>query len=369
MARRHPGLTIRGNSVQIAFTHEGQRCRETIKLGAPPTKTQLDQLANKRSAVIYDISLGIFDYKKHFPTSKTRAARQRGWGASSITTKEMLKEWIVKNKRRFQKATWMGYESDIHNHLIPAFGQLTLNQLRPKDVRDWIADQTCSAKRINNILIPLRRTFADAFENELIDNNPLERIKNLPHVSREVNPFNRREIALILSQLEGAERNLIQFAFFSGLRTSELIALRWHDVDFLAQKAHIRSAKVRGIEKSPKTNAGSRTIDLEQEAIEALEAQLSLTSGQEFIFLDPVSGFPWKNDQPIRRRVWTPALHKADLKYRKPYSTRHTYASILLSEGRNPVWLAKQMGHADWGMLIRIYGRWIPDGENNGKCR
>nr|WP_309477333.1 tyrosine-type recombinase/integrase [Nitrosomonas supralitoralis] len=69
---------------------------------------------------------------------------------------------------------------------------------------------------------------------------------------------------------------------------------------------------------------------------------------------------PWKSNQPIRKNVWILALKKAGIKYRNPYQTRHTFASTLLSRGKNPLWVAQQMGHKDWGQIIKIYGRWIP---------
>lgn len=46
---------------------------------------------------------------------------------------------------------------------------------------------------------------------------------------------------------------------------------------------------------------------------------------------------------------------------RYPYQTRHTYASMMLSAGENPMWVAQQMGHSDWAMIRRVYGRWMPD--------
>lgn len=360
MAGKYQGLTVRGNSVQIAFSVEGQRCRETIRVGAPPTKTQLQQLANKRSAIIYEASIGIFDYQKHFPQSRTQVALNRGNTGSQITIKEALRDWIVINRRRFAKSTLIGYDNDIHNHLIPAFGHLNLGDLKPKLVRGWIAEQSCSGKRINNILIPLRRMYSDAFDNELIKINAMERIRKLPHQSKEVDPFSLEEIEKILAQLEGQEKNLIWFAFYSGLRTSELIALRWIDVDLNSRKVHIRKAKVKGAEKMPKTNAGIRTIDLEEEAYAALLCQKSMSESKEFVFIDPLHNEEWESDQPIRKRVWIPALLRAGVRYRKPYATRHTYASMMLSDGRNIAWLAAQMGHKDWGMIRLIYAKWLP---------
>jgi len=72
------------------------------------------------------------------------------------------------------------------------------------------------------------------------------------------------------------------------------------------------------------------------------------------------TGEPWKNDQAIRKIIWMPALNRAGLKYRNPYQTRHIFASTLLSRGENPLWVAQQMGHKDWGQIRKVYGRWIP---------
>ncbi len=55
---------------------------------------------------------------------------------------------------------------------------------------------------------------------------------------------------------------------------------------------------------------------------------------------------------------------------RRPYQTRHTYASMMLSAGEHPMWVAKQMGHTDWTMTSRVYGRWMPtnDDDAGGKA-
>ncbi|MCV6610308.1 MAG: tyrosine-type recombinase/integrase [Amphritea sp.] len=82
---------------------------------------------------------------------------------------------------------------------------------------------------------------------------------------------------------------------------------------------------------------------------------------KELAFLDPTTGKPWGGDHIIRKRVWTSALAKAGIKYRNPYQTRHTFASTMLSAGKNPLWVAQQTGHKDWGMIRKVYGRWITE--------
>ncbi|MBO9483572.1 DUF3596 domain-containing protein [Salinisphaera sp. G21_0] len=83
----------------------------------------------------------------------------------------------------------------------------------------------------------------------------------------------------------------------------------------------------------------------------------------EHVFHNPRTNEPWTGDQPIRKTLWTPALKKAGVLYRNPYQTRHTYASMMLSSGEHPMWVAKQMGHADWTMIARRYGKWMPDAD------
>src|SRR5262245_64719659 len=58
--------------------------------------------------------------------------------------------------------------------------------------------------------------------------------------------------------------------------------------------------------------------------------------------------------------MWAPALRRAGVRYRKPYQTRHTYASMALMAGESPMWVAKQMGHTDWSLTAKRYARWIP---------
>ena len=59
--------------------------------------------------------------------------------------------------------------------------------------------------------------------------------------------------------------------------------------------------------------------------------------------------------------TWLKALNEAQVRYRNPYQTRHTYASTMLSAGENIMWDADQMGHVDTQMVIKTYGKWIPD--------
>lgn len=358
MDARQRGITKRGNSVQLSFTFQGVRCRETIPL--PPTKTALKELTLKLQAIKHEIRIGTFDYLRHFPYSK-KAKEFRKTRPNLYTIEEALKSWLQRNQAKLQLSTLQDYNSAIYHHLIPTFGHLTIAELTASKVKEWLSELPCSNKRKGNILTPLRQTFDELYHDEIIDKNPLTRVKNLPNKTREPEPFTQKEIAKILNELTGQNRNLIQFAFWSGLRTSELIALKWQDVDFEHNRVFIRSAYVRGQLKETKTKSGKREVTLQPQANEALLDQQAYTKQQnETVFHDPDTNQPWRNDQPIRKKIWISALKKANIRYRNPYQTRHTFASTLLSRGENPLWVAQQMGHKDWGQIIKIYGRYIP---------
>jgi integrase len=72
MDSKYIGITANNSSIQIAFTYNGKRCRETLKI--KPTKYSLKEMEKKRDNILYQISNGQFDYLKHFPNSKTALA-------------------------------------------------------------------------------------------------------------------------------------------------------------------------------------------------------------------------------------------------------------------------------------------------------
>ncbi|SFJ05524.1 integrase [Nitrosomonas sp. Nm34] len=83
------------------------------------------------------------------------------------------------------------------------------------------------------------------------------------------------------------------------------------------------------------------------------------------VFHNPSKQELWKGDLEIRR-AWTPILRVAGVRYRNPYQTRHTFASMMLSAGENISWLSAQMGHSNVLITAKIYARWIPVNEQQG---
>ena len=355
------------SSIQISFYYKGVRCRERLKL--QPTKANLRYAENLKGEIENAIAKGIFDYAETFPNS-TKATMFAKVVGDVIPVKKALETWLKGVKPQVERSTFIDYRNIVRNHLIPTFGDLKLSELTRTHVKDWAAEKDASRKRIANILSPLRQMLADAVDAEKIPKNPLHgwtyKKRDPIKVRDDVDPFTLEEQTAIIANLPDQAANLFQFAFWTGLRTSELIALEWGDIDSVRGVIWVRRAKVRGELKPPKTEAGIREVKLLPAAVAALKAQKTHTfmTGQE-VFHNPRTSAPWEGDGAIRKTAWVYALRKAGVRYRRPYQTRHTYASMMLTAGENPVWVATQMGHRDWSMIIRVYGRWIPEADPN----
>ena len=329
-------VAVSDTSIQISFTYQGIHCRERIRL--QPTPANLKRAEQHRAAILHAIVTGTFDYATTFPDSP----------------------------RRFKFAATKG----VMHTLIPAIGRIHLDELRRSDVRELcnkLPDAT--NKRLANIQSVLRASLADALDDDLIDANPLYgwtfKRKEAPKPTDTIDPFSADEQAAILEAATHwpALENLFRFALWTGLRTNELVALRWGDIDWLRGQVRISRGRTAVAEaaEEPKTRRSTRDVKLLAPALRALEAQKALTFlADKEIFLNPHTGQPWSGDHTIRT-AWTSILKRAGVRYRRPYQTRHTYASMMLTAGESPIWIAAQMGHADTAMIYRNYGRWIPD--------
>lgn len=352
------------SSIEITFMYRGVRCRERISL--KPTATNLKRAEQHKAAVEHAIANGTFDYATTFPGS-SRAAKFAP-EASQETLAGFLTKWLAGKKQHVSSSTFAGYRKIVELRLIPALGSTLLVDLKRKAVRDWLNTLEVSNKTLSNIQSCLRSALNDAVDNdELIDINPMAgwTFSRKDQVKEDdVDPFSPEEQRAILAALDGQARNLVQFALWTGMRTSELVALDWGDIDWLKGEVYVTRAMTQaaaGEAEVTKTLSGKRRIKLLAPAMEALVAQKAHTflAGNE-VFQNPRTLERWKGDQPIRKTLWAKAVRESGVRYRRPYQTRHTYASMMLSAGEHPMWVAGQMGHSDWTMIARVYGRWMP---------
>ena len=356
--------------LEISFEYRGVRCREPIKL--PPTTANIRYAERTLAEIEGAIERKTFRYQDYFPDSER--ARLFGNIVAQRLMKELLSDHLslcekAVDKGNMSKSTVDGYRKIIENVLIPEFGEIRARDLTAADVKRWVLKQDSTAKRVRNVLSPLRMVMAEALNDGEVEQNPLDRLdlgvllaKTAAPSEYEVDPFTSEERVAILGACRtDQERNMYEFWFETGLRTGELIALRWSHIDWLRKLARVETNFTAGVEKAPKTKAGFRDVELTPDAIAALTRQKSLTAlADRHIFLNPRTGEPWEGDAPIRKTSWDHTCRLAGIRRRNPYQIRHTWGSRMVSSGFNMFWIGEQMGHETIEMIIKHYGKWMP---------
>ncbi|SUQ56651.1 Arm DNA-binding domain-containing protein [Raoultella planticola] len=369
------GVTIRkhsnGETINITFTYKGVKCREPLS-NLEVNNKNIKYAERTLGEIHNKIERGTFNYAEYFP----RSARLKIFGnaASGKTVKMYLDEYIVIcETRNLSPSTIGGYKkcrSALSSlHILPA-GELT-----PAVLKQWIQSQKTTLKTIRNQLSFLRSSLDEAVTDGVLQINPVSLVtasryqsnKNDAESSYIVDPLSPAEVsALLISTGNKQWENLFRFAIQTGLRSSELCALRWKDIDFIGKTAHVQSASVSGVTKGTKTKAGTRKVELTEEAMIALNDQKPFSFMKDgCVFEDPKTNKPWASADAIRKKAWVPTLRKAGIRYRNPYQTRHTFATRLISRGVNLFWLAAQMGHKGPEMLFRHYGRYLKEYDNS----
>ena len=155
-----------------------------------------------------------------------------------------------------------------------------------------------------------------------------------------------------------------KFAFRAGLRPGEQIGLKPEDIDWGKGTLYIRRAVT--LDESGKRTTGEtknkysrRVIRLTPSMLEPLREQAKIHKqfDCEYFFCTP-NGCQLHLSN-LRKKVWVPALKKAGLVVRAMKQTRHTFATLALSYGESPLWIAKIMGHRDTEMIIKVYSRYV----------
>ena len=352
------------------FRFNGKRCREqTLLDDTPSNRKKLQQMLDRIEA---EITLGIFDYARHFPSSpkadqfRQQAASNR---ASSDTPsfKDFSDLWFDEMKIQWRKSHYTGVRKDLNKHILPWFGEKEVGCITKADILEFRSSlakvrgrkgDCLTASRINHIITPLRMILNEA-ANRFEFSSPYHGIKSLKVPRTDVEPFALDEVKLIIDSVRQDYRNYYTTRFFTGMRTGEIDGLQWQFVDFKRRQILVRQALVNSELVYTKNDGSFRTIDMSDPVYEALKAQHTATGQYEFVFCNTRGGA--LRHYNVTKRIWHPLIKHLGLRPRRAYQTRHTAATLWLAAGESPEWIARQMGHTTTEMLFRIYSRYVPN--------
>jgi len=337
-------LINRNGKLWITFYHQSTRYRRT--LGLDDNKANRKLATNKLiPELIYKLNSG-----KFFETEQSKVP----------TVKEYAKISLELHSKTRRATTTYDYETSLRLHIYPTFGTKRLNIIKPSDIQLWqnnLLDKL-SPRRVRNIRATFNTIFDDAMRDEIIDKNPISRIKTPKLDKIDVKSFSLEELKYIIATAKGEMKAFTALGFFTGLRSGEMIGLRWEDVDFTHKEIHIKRAIKMGEVTVPKTSNSIRTIDILDNLLPYLKEQYKLTGDKKsYVFLNK-DGEHYYDIKRIRNTKWKNLLKECNIEYRTIYQMRHTFATIMIENGEDILWVSNMLGHADASMTLQMYAKY-----------
>jgi integrase len=270
------------------------------------------------------------------------------------TLAEYLNKWLSDYaKPKLSPRGFERYESIARVHLIPNLGSIALTALRPEYLQQHYTaklNSGLSARSVRYQHVVIHKALQTAMKWGLVNRNVADSVDVPPALDNEMQTWEEYEINRFLETVKDSPYYaLFHTALFTGSRRSELLALRYQDIDFLYCQVYVS----RGLHHlkdgsyvftQPKSAKSKRTIALSPYAIHVLrehkerQGAIRLTIGKPLAESDLVFSTP--EGKPLRpntiSRAWTMLAAKAGVKVIRFHDARHTHASLMLKAGIQP---------------------------------
>ena len=343
---RTPGIFRRGSRYIVAYRHKGVQHRASFRTMAEA---------------------------RDFQGARRTDARRP---PSRQPFEEYAAQWLDSYAGRTAHGIGPGplaeYRAAIEAHAIPHFAQTRLADIEPPDVRALVAKleaRGLAPASIVKYLAPLRALFATAVEDGSLRSNPCTGVRvnrsrraGQQQQEEEENAKAMSEVQLhaVLAAIPERHRLLFELLAETGLRISEALGLEWQDVQQGARPVlHVRRQCYRGRTGDLKTANGRRTLPLGDRLARALWAAGAGRAPTAPVFATSTGT---RVGERNLRRTLQAAAENAGVPWIGFHTFRHTCASMLIAQRKNPRQLAAWLGHADPAFTLRVYVHLMDDG-------
>lgn len=294
---------------------------------------------------------------------------------------DFTQQWLDHTSSRVKARTLESYDGLIRLHLIPFFGKHLLTQITPQDIESFISHcmnkKGLSPRTTNYLLTVLKMLLAKARHWKLLRTDPAEEIRKLRQEREEMDYLKPQEVKILVEKADEPYRTLFLTAVLTGMRRGEILGLQWGDIDWNGGLIYVRrnlawqSKRSKGSIQSgrrwyystPKTKRSTRAIIMSPELRKALQIhQINCpVSPYDAVFCTS-TGNPLDPDNMVKNQ-FAPTLERAGLRRIRFHDLRHTYATLLISQGENVKFVQAQLGHESAKTTLDTYSHLMP--ENN----
>jgi integrase len=300
--------------------------------------------------------------------AEVQAAPTHAANRSRATFGELAGEWLAEQKARLDAGemsprTYESYELALRRHVLPAFATWQVRAIGPDDLVAWIRKLRSAGyapHSIHNYWGPLHLVLTCAVRLHVVASSPADRLTSAERPkpgSGRRRFLDRHELELLLRAAPDRHRVAIACGLFSGLRLSELLGLTWSDVDLRGSVIRVRHQMGRDGKRRPlKTAAAKRDVILmSQLASELRRLRLAspFSADKDLVFCSTTGRTIGHRN--VTARGLEKAANRAGLRGVTFHALRHTFASILIAQGHDPVFVSRQLGHANAAITLKVY--------------
>jgi integrase len=271
-----------------------------------------------------------------------------------------LKELAGESQGRKAFSTRSAYECYLKVWILPRWGDHKLNQVKPVAVEEWLG----TIKRAKGTKAKIRNLMSAIFHHamryEWTDRNPIKLVRQSAKREKVPEILDLAELQLLLSNLSVRERTLALLDAATGLRVSELLALRWIDIDFENLELNVTRSIWHQVVGNCKTEASAKPVPMDGYMAEDLlrwRRQSPYPMATDYVFASPTM----KGTQPywpdnLMKRYIRPVARKAGIYKNIGWHTfRHSFGTLLKANGEDVKTVQELLRHANSRITLDVY--------------
>jgi integrase len=308
------------------------------------------------------------------------------------TVEAFAKSWIAALPAEGIEAATVKHYRESIDRLYPTVGSIELQRLTGLDLdRAYAAllDAKRSARTVRGSHVAVRKMLAEAVRLGKVATNVANDARPPRAKAARARTFPTWTLAelerFLTAVTEHEHADLWRFAAFTGMRAGELLALRWADVDLDGGHVLVCRSIGRGdegyYEKAPKSDAGRRTVELDDELVDLLrrhrkeqnERRLALGAGWrdlDLVFCE-IDGSGIRGTRCSRR--WHDLVERTAKVTQVPvirfHDLRHSHCTQLLDARVRPDVVTERLGHASVAFTLQRYGHRYAGDQRSGLAR
>jgi integrase len=260
------------------------------------------------------------------------------------------------------------YLSWLYNHILPQWGDKLLTDVQPRSVELWLRQLDLSPKSKSHIrnLLRVLIEFAMWCGVMEVSRNPIDLVvvKGASKRVRKPRSLTVEQFQRLDAQLKQPFSTMALVSVCLGLRVSELLGLKWLDVDWLNSKLNVERGIVKQIVDDVKTDSSRKSLAIDKELLDVLKLwkqQTEFSSEEDWIFASPLKLGRLPYSYTGFWRELERAARVAGIGHLGTHAFRHTYRSWLDAVGTPIAVQQKLMRHSDIRTTMNIYGDVVTD--------